>query len=271
MKIEFPEPTTFLDTKPHSRFIEFAESCIEHRYIGVCHGRPGVGKTRSAQEFTQWPERFDYNPVDDITPNIKAEIEKVQGIFTTATVSNTPKTIDQQLTSNLYFFGHARLRASDDYDDDFILQHAYQAVPLVVVDEADRLSLKSLEHLRHLYDKYGMGLILMGMPGIEKRLARYPQLYSRIGFVHEFKSLSEVEMRFLFDKRSKTFGIIFDSDKFEHTEAMALIIRLTRGNFRLIERLFAQMKRIMAINNIDEVSGDVVEAARDCLVIGPTE
>lgn len=125
MKIEFPEPTTFLDTKSHSRFIEFAESCIAHRYIGVCHGRPGVGKTRSAQMFTQWPERFDYNPVDDITPNIKAEIEKVQGIFTTATVSNTPKIIDQQLTSNLYFFGHARLRASDDYDDDFILQHAY--------------------------------------------------------------------------------------------------------------------------------------------------
>lgn len=141
----------------------------------------------------------------------------------------------------------------------------------MVVDEADRLSLKSLEHLRHLYDKYGMGLILMGMPGIEKRLARYPQLYSRIGFVHEFKSLSEVEMRFLFDKHSKTFGIIFDLDKFEHAEAMALIIRLTRGNFRLIERLFSQMKRIMAINNIDEVSGDVVEAARDCLVIGPTE
>ncbi len=271
MKIEFSKTTTFLETKSHSRFIEFAESCIEHSYIGVCHGRPGVGKTRSAQEFTQWPEHFDYNIREDLTPKINSEIKKVQGIFTTATVSNTPKIIDQQLGNKIYLFGHARLRISGKYDNSFVLKNAEKAVPLVVVDEADRLSLKSLEHLRDIYDKHGMGLILMGMPGIEKRLARYPQLYSRIGFVHEFKPLSEIEMQFLFAKRSKTFGLIFDQDKFEHAEAMAMIIRITRGNFRLIERLFVQMKRIMAINNTDDISGDVVEAARDCLVIGSTE
>jgi hypothetical protein len=38
--------------------------------------------------------------------------------------------------------------------------------------------------MRAISDAGGVDLVLIGMPGIEKRLARrYPQFYSRIGFV----------------------------------------------------------------------------------------
>jgi DNA transposition AAA+ family ATPase len=50
---------------------------------------------------------------------------------------------------------------------------------------------------------------------------------------------------------------------------MAAIARITHGNFRLVQRLFSQMQRIMEINGLTEVTEDVVQAARETLVIGP--
>jgi DNA transposition AAA+ family ATPase len=71
---------------------------------------------------------------------------------------------------------------------------------LILVDEADRLKMISLEQMRAIFDAGGVRLVLIGMRGIEKRMARYPQFYSRIGFVHEFRPLNVSEMRQLLIK-----------------------------------------------------------------------
>jgi hypothetical protein len=45
---------------------------------------------------------------------------------------------------------------------------------------------------------------------------------------------------------------------------VAAIITITAGNFRLIDRLMAQVRRIKEINKLNTVTREVVDAARDC-------
>jgi len=80
---------------------------------------------------------------------------------------------------------------------------------LIIVDEADRLRMASLEQVRAIFDGGEIGVILIGMPGLEKRLARYPRFYSRIGFVHEFRPLGASEIRQLLEQRWTPPGFSF--------------------------------------------------------------
>jgi DNA transposition AAA+ family ATPase len=52
------------------------------------------------------------------------------------------------------------------------------------------------------------------------------------------------------------------------SEAVASVIRTTGGNFRLFERLLTQIEGIAQVNNLNQVSNAVLEAARENLVIG---
>jgi len=54
---------------------------------------------------------------------------------------------------------------------------------------------------------------------------------------------------------------------FTDQEAVATILRVTRGNIRLIERLMMQVEHILAANELKVVTKEVVEAARENLII----
>ena len=54
--------------------------------------------------------------------------------------------------------------------------------------------------------------------------ARYPQLYSRIGFVHEYRSLSAEELTFVLQRHWSAIGLTPSADDFTDAEALAAVV-----------------------------------------------
>jgi DNA transposition AAA+ family ATPase len=109
---------------------------------------------------------------------------------------------------------------------------------LILVDEADRLHMNSLEQIRS------------------------------ICFVHEFRPLDAAQVQDLLESRWAPAGVKLPDQQLL-PEVIASLIRMTGGNFRLLTRLLTQIERVLSVNDLHLVSNAVVEAARESLVIGP--
>lgn len=68
--------------------------------------------------------------------------------------------------------------------------------------------------------------MLIGMPGIEKRIARFPQFYSRVGFVHEFRPLDAEQVQILLESRWAPTGVTLPEEQML-PEVIASLIRMS--------------------------------------------
>lgn len=75
-------------------------------------------------------------------------------------------------------------------------------------------------------------------------------------------------MHHILEYKWDELGISIKREDFSDYEALTSIMKVTNGNFRLIHRLFTQIERILEINNLSSITTEVVEAARNSLVIG---
>src|SRR5262247_2573630 len=117
---EAATPGPFIVTKEHRRFVEFCEACRRYRYIGLCYGPPGVGKTLSARTYAYWDriETLLAALLQDLPadPDILAS----RTVFYTPEVANTPNTVRQQvqfLRHELTSLIHAMRRRLDGTHD----------------------------------------------------------------------------------------------------------------------------------------------------------
>jgi DNA transposition AAA+ family ATPase len=234
-----------------------------------------VGKTLSARHDAQW-DRIEaaHARWESLSRVVPTEVADCHIVFYTPPVANTPRGIAHAVEARCAMLTDLVAAARGRLDvtgPDAVAWALVEQTELLIVDAADRLKMAGLEQLRDLYDRdtFG-GMVLLGMPGLENRLARYPPLSSRVGFAHTFRPLGPEEMHFVLAHHWTALGLTLDGTDFTDSEAIAAIIRITGGNFRLLQRLFAQIGRLLTLNRLHTLTKEVVEAARECLIIGTT-
>lgn len=256
-------PSTFIQTTHYRRFRELCDNSTSAKLFNLCHGKPGTGKTAAAVHYSKW---HLIEPLLEKPPAMRRVTPELLGCHTAL---YTP---DVRVTPTRLQSGMALLRNQfEDVIDQATCWYSakkdaqpQKRLKLLIIDEADRLTIPCLELLRDIYDRGQISIILVGMVGIDKRLMRRGQLHSRINFAYETGPLSTAEMRLFITIKWAELRLPLEADDV----VSSMIMQISKGNLRILTRIFAEMARLQRLNCLPMITPDFVETARQGLLLG---
>lgn len=157
-----PKAPAFMPTSISDMVMTTITYCHLQGKIGVVYGDAGVGKTEAICEY--------------LRQNSLAICITISPSFASMSVVNELLSeqlgIRETVSRKIYREAVAKLRGSGR---------------VLIVDEAQHLTSKTLDHIRCLCDESGIGVVFVGNEDVYRRLrgtgkADFAQLYSRIGF-----------------------------------------------------------------------------------------
>lgn len=261
------EAPSFLQiTAQYRRFAEICNKSQTGKFISLFYGRTGLGKTECAYHYANW------RIVEPLLEKSAAARRVPNSIIHCSSVVYTP---DVGITAKRAQSGIAALRnrfdelvdqAANWHSFDTGPYHPHKYLKLLIIDEADRLKLGALEVVRDLYDRAQLSILLIGSPGIERRLRRsgYGQLHSRFTLAYEIQPLTSDEMRVFIARKWQELSLPCTAED----AVSAAIMRIANGNLRVLHRIFAEIKRLQKINCLSLITPDLVEVARKGLLLG---
>lgn len=147
--------------------------------MGVITGLAGVGKTIATQYY-----------LDSLAPHAQTALP------TAVKVKVMPRSTPRALAKTILDSLLEKSRGSNIYEmaDEAAAAIERNYINLLVVDEADRLNEDSFEVLRHLFDKTGCRIVLVGLPNILSIIERHQKFSSRVGLRMPFVPLELKEV-----------------------------------------------------------------------------
>ncbi len=224
----------FVETSVVHKVWEVFRLCHLDGEIGVIVGEAGVGKTVAAREYAR------QNP--DV-------------IFVEADLGYTARSLFHELARHLGFMPSGTIH--DVFED--VVERLRGSERLIIVDEAEHLPYRALELLRRVYDKAGVGIVLMGMPRLLANLrghrGEYRQLYSRVGIYASVERIS------LDDATAIVEAVVPGANGLSKA-----FWQNSHGNTRVLTKLVKRALRIASIND-RPLDAEVVKAAAKTLII----
>src|SRR5262249_12824294 len=108
--------SAIVETLEHRRFAEFCAACKKYRYIGLCYGSPGVGKTLSARHYANWETVQTYWSHQSQSRPLFKEVSKSSVAFYTAPVVATQGHLHREIDKARQLLHHAAIDRARRYE-----------------------------------------------------------------------------------------------------------------------------------------------------------
>lgn len=197
---------------------------MRDKEIAIIVGCAGSGKSTIAKDYAH------------LHPN---------AILIEVTLHSTARVILDELCERLHISGGRNLHEKVI----LIAKELKRRDVVILIDEAEHLSVRALEDLRRIWDFSSCPLILFGTEILLKNLigknGELRQLYSRIGGKWNMKGLSEEECETLFTQGIHAY---------------------TKGNFRSSGKLYKRACRLAELHNV-KLDKDIIAQAVSMIIL----
>jgi DNA transposition AAA+ family ATPase len=147
--------------------------------MGAITGDAGVGKTIAIQIYLQ-----------SLSPRAYT------GFPACVCIKVRPRSTAKALAKQLIATLNGEYAGHNVYDMEVVAVEAIRRndLDLILVDEGDWLNVESFEFLRHIFDRTGCPIVVVGLPRIMRVINRHEKFSSRVGLHMEFLPLAQEEV-----------------------------------------------------------------------------
>lgn len=261
-------PGGFVISREYDMFADFCDAVRRYRWLAVCTGEPGVGKTTYAERYTMWDVISPDFPLYAYSREPPPEAASCPGVYYRAQVTNTPKQLTAEIERRrgvVSYVVDAARRIRDGRDSYEGLLGLEDRTELLVLDEAQRLNAKTLEQLRDIHDEGSFGLVLMSAtPRFARVLSGNAHYRARIGDEHVIEPLKAAPARKVIANPG-VFGVRLPPEAFSEEDAVSAMVQMTHGNLGRLKLLVQQVELTLKVNDLPTGPGavtvQVVESA----------